>query len=60
MAPDDAPYPATVVNLAEARDKIGRTLKDHLENYDLIIPRAMNTARRFPPPRGNAADVMLI
>ena len=37
MAPDDAPYPATVVNLAEARDKIGRTLKDHLENYDLII-----------------------
>ena len=37
MAPEARPFPATVVNLAEARDKIGKTIKDHLENYDLIV-----------------------
>ena len=37
MSPESRPFPATVVNLAEARDKIGKTIKDHLENYDLIV-----------------------
>jgi chromosome partitioning protein len=37
MAPETQPFPATVVNLAEARDKIGKTIKDHLENYDIIV-----------------------
>jgi chromosome partitioning protein len=37
MAPEAQPFPATVVNLAEARDKIGKTIKDHLENYDVIV-----------------------
>jgi len=37
MSPEARPFPATVVNLAEARDKIGKTIKDHLENYDLIV-----------------------
>jgi chromosome partitioning protein len=36
-APEDQPYPATVINLAEARDKVSNTIKAHLENYDLII-----------------------
>jgi chromosome partitioning protein len=37
MSPESRPFPATVVNLAEARDKIGKTIKDHLENYELIV-----------------------
>ncbi len=37
MSPESRPVPATVVNLAEARDKIGKTIKDHLENYELIV-----------------------
>jgi chromosome partitioning protein len=37
LASDDAPFPATVVNLAEAKANIGRTLKDHLQHYDLIV-----------------------
>lgn len=36
-APAEAPYPATVINLAAAQGNIGKTLKDHLGNYDVII-----------------------
>ena len=36
-APEDARFPATVVNLAETRHKIAQALGDHLENFDVIL-----------------------
>jgi chromosome partitioning protein len=37
VAPDDSPFPATVINLAEAKSKIAQTLKDHIAAYDVIV-----------------------
>lgn len=37
MSPEENPFPAPVVNLAEARGKIGQALRDHVESYDIIV-----------------------
>jgi len=36
-ASPERPFPAVVINLAEARANIARAVKDHLENYDVIV-----------------------
>lgn len=36
-APDDAPFPATVINLAAAKANVHRMVRDHVENFDVII-----------------------
>ena len=36
-APDDQPFPATVVSLAAAGAKLHREIRPHIENYDVII-----------------------
>lgn len=37
MASDDAPFPATVVNLAGAGGKVAQELRKHVNNYDVIV-----------------------
>lgn len=36
-APEDRPFPATVINLAAAKANVHRMVKDHLERYDIIL-----------------------
>lgn len=36
-APDDAPFPATVIGLSAAEGKVHRELQRHVDNYDLIV-----------------------
>ena len=36
-APDEQPFPATVINLAATKDKLSVAIKGHLENYDVIL-----------------------
>lgn len=36
-APDDKPFPAALINLAQMGGKMHRELKNHIDNYDYII-----------------------
>lgn len=37
MASDDAPFPATVVNLAGAGGRVAQEIRKHVTNYDIIV-----------------------
>lgn len=37
LAPDDAPFPATVVNLAGAGGKVAQEVRKHIAHYDVIL-----------------------
>jgi len=46
-APDDTPFPASVISLAPMEGKMHRELRNHLESFDAIFidcPPAMNSA----------------
>jgi chromosome partitioning protein len=36
-APESAPFPATVINLAAAKANVHRMVKDHVEKFDVIL-----------------------
>jgi len=52
-APDNALFPATVVNLALYKDKIHREIQRHVEHYDFIV---VDT----PPQLGNISSSALL
>lgn len=36
-APDEAPFPATVINLAAAKANVHRMVRDHIEKFEVIL-----------------------